>query len=81
MTAQVTIRYFASLRETAGVPTERLITAAANARDLYEELSHRYGFKLEEKHLKLSINRSYQPFESEIKDGDEIAFIPPVSGG
>ncbi|RZA24823.1 MAG: molybdopterin converting factor subunit 1 [Proteobacteria bacterium] len=81
MTAQVTIRYFASLRETAGVPSESLTTAAGSARELYEELSERYGFKLQEKHLKLSINRSYQPFESVLKDGDEIAFIPPVSGG
>jgi molybdopterin converting factor small subunit len=29
----------------------------------------------------LSVNRRYAPFETPLEDGDEVAFIPPVSGG
>jgi molybdopterin synthase sulfur carrier subunit len=81
MTKAVTVRYFASLRERAGISSETLSTSARSAHDLYQELSRRYGFALDQKHLKLAINRSYRAFESMIEDGDEIAFIPPVSGG
>jgi len=31
--------------------------------------------------LRLAVNRAYAPFESVLAPGDEIGFIPPVSGG
>lgn len=33
------------------------------------------------KMLKISINQEFVSFETEVKDGDEIAFLPPLSGG
>ncbi len=78
---KIEIRYFASLRELAGKSHEILETSATNGRELYSELQKRYGFKLEEKHLKLSLNRRYVDFESKIQSGDELVFIPPVAGG
>lgn len=81
MNRTITVRYFASLREKAGVSSETLQTEAGTARDLYQELRQRYGFHLEEKHLKVSLNREYRDFESKLSEGDELVFIPPVSGG
>ena len=31
--------------------------------------------------LMISINQAYVERDAELKDGDEVAFIPPVSGG
>lgn len=81
MSRDITVRYFASLKEKAGLSSEALSTSAATARDLYRELKERYAFPLDEHHLKVSINREYKPFTTVIAAGDEVVFIPPVSGG
>jgi molybdopterin converting factor small subunit len=31
--------------------------------------------------LAASVNRHYAPFDAALSDGDEVVFIPPVSGG
>jgi molybdopterin converting factor small subunit len=31
--------------------------------------------------LAAAVNRRYAPFDTALQDGDEVAFIPPVSGG
>ncbi|MBD4685637.1 molybdopterin synthase sulfur carrier subunit, partial [Xanthomonas citri pv. citri] len=36
---------------------------------------------LEKGKLLVAINQSISPLESAIKDGDEVAFFPPVTGG
>lgn len=81
MSQVIKVRYFAGLRELAGVSAEDVETKAATPRELYQELSAKYGFKLKEDLLKVSLNREYQPFDSLLKSGDELVFIPPVSGG
>ena len=37
--------------------------------------------KLDGVRLRVAVNRKYIPEKMELKDGDEIAFIPPVQGG
>ncbi|RYZ59424.1 MAG: MoaD/ThiS family protein [Proteobacteria bacterium] len=81
MSRDITVRYFASLKEKAGQSSEALKTSAVTASDLYRELKERHGFPLDEQHLKVSINREYKPFTTAISSGDEVVFIPPVSGG
>ncbi len=81
MNRAITVRYFASLKEKAGRAQEILRTQAETASDLYAELRERFSFPLEEQYLKVSINREYKPFHSLLADGDEVVFIPPVSGG
>ena len=31
--------------------------------------------------LKVAVNQEFSDFDAEVDDGDEIAFLPPVSGG
>lgn len=31
--------------------------------------------------LKVAVNQEFSDFNAEVKDGDEVAFLPPVSGG
>jgi molybdopterin converting factor small subunit len=37
--------------------------------------------KLDGVSLRIAVNQKYSPDEIELKDGDEVAFIPPVQGG
>ena len=77
----VHLSYFASLRESRGVPQESVGTKAATAGDLYAELQGRHSFCLSKNSVRVSINDAFVPWQAELKAGDRIAFIPPVSGG
>ncbi|SVA26708.1 uncharacterized protein METZ01_LOCUS79562, partial [marine metagenome] len=37
--------------------------------------------KLDGVSLRIAVNQQYQAEETELRDGDEVAFIPPVQGG
>jgi molybdopterin converting factor small subunit len=74
---KVTIQYYAMLREQAGRNVETRTTTAATPRALYMEL----GFTLPVTSLRAAVNGSFVALDSTLKDGDEVAFIPPVAGG
>ncbi|MBW8367335.1 MAG: MoaD/ThiS family protein [Arenimonas sp.] len=76
----VTVLYFASLREAAGVDRE-LLPLPASLRALYDALSLRHGFSLPATKLRVAVDGAFVPWDSPLSDGCEIAFIPPVSGG
>ena len=78
---RVTIRYFAALRERAGVSKESLDTSASNLSDLYDELRQRHGFQLTARDVKAALNADWASMESVLHEGDEVVFIPPVAGG
>ena len=75
------ILYFASLRDGAGMDTEEVESVHANARLLYDELRGRHGFSIRQSALRLAVNGAFAPWEQVLADGDEVAFLPPVSGG
>ena len=54
---KVKVRYFASLREQAGKSQEDIeIEKGKNLKDIYQELSLRYGFTLLPQEIKYSVN-------------------------
>jgi molybdopterin synthase catalytic subunit len=72
----VTVKLFAGLRELAGYP-ERELDDVARVRDVWPAL----GLGDEPPGLLYAVNRQYADPEQELADGDEVALIPPVSGG
>ncbi len=76
----VTVLYFASLREAAGVERESL-PLPASLEGLYGELAARYAFALPAARLRVAVDGAFVRWDSPLRDGCEIAFIPPVSGG
>jgi molybdopterin synthase catalytic subunit len=73
---RVTVRLFAGLRERAG--TGRLeIEGVERAGDVWGKL----GLGDEPGGLLVAVNREYVGPETLLEDGDEVALIPPVSGG
>jgi molybdopterin synthase sulfur carrier subunit len=75
------VLYFASLRDRAGMETEQVSSLALDARALYTELRARHGFTLEETRLRVAVNGAFAAWEQRLHEGDEVVFLPPVSGG
>lgn len=78
--AQVTVRYFASLRDRAGSEVER-VTCPASLAGLYDALSRRHGFALGREQVRVAVNGDFVDWSCVPAAGDEVVFIPPVSGG
>jgi len=77
----VEVLYFAGLRERAGTAGERVETAAADLRSLYESLSASRGLGFPIDRLRVSMDGAFAPWDTPLREGAEVVFIPPVSGG
>lgn len=75
------LRYFAVLREQAGLEEEERETVATTPAELYAELLTEKSFTLEQAVLRVAVNGDFVAFDSTLADGDEVVFIPPVAGG
>jgi molybdopterin synthase catalytic subunit/molybdopterin converting factor small subunit len=73
---RVTVRVFAGLRERAGW-SERELEGVARLADVWPAL----GLGEEPQGLLYAVNREYAAPDHRLADGDEVALIPPVSGG
>ena len=79
----VTIRLFARLREMAGgAEFRRDLPDGATARSAWEALVAEFpGFEDYSKAVSCAVNEEYARMTAPLSDGDEVAFLPPVSGG
>ena len=77
----LSLRYFAVLREQVGCDSEKCRTSAATPDELYVELKAEKGFALEQDALRVAVNGDFVSFDTSLRDGDEVVFIPPVAGG
>lgn len=79
----VTVRLFAILAEIAGGrEIELSVPKDATGRDVLDALVRRFPPMRElEGVLRLALNQEYAAWESPVSPRDEIALIPPVSGG
>ena len=80
---QITIRYFAGHRDITGRSDEHLeLDVGATVGSLWELLVARYprlaGYS---GRMLYAVNQEFGTLTSVLHDGDEVAFVPPVSGG
>jgi molybdopterin converting factor subunit 1 len=80
---QVRVRLFGSLRERAGRAELGLeLAQRATAQAAWQALVASFpALAARRASLAVAVNRVYADFETELQDGDEVVFIPPVSGG
>ena len=82
----ITVLFFAGLREAVGTASETLALPAdvATVSALRDHLAARGGqwqALASAKNLRAAVNQDMVPLTTAIKEGDEIAFFPPVTGG
>lgn len=81
----ITVRYFASIREAIGQGSETLATGAATLQALRDELIARGGAHAESlargKAVRVALNQVMSDESAALAEGSEVAFFPPVTGG
>lgn len=80
---RVTVRLFARLREAAGVSEcDCDVRPGAVVADVWRALSSRYpSLEPFAGSVTCAINAEFAKPAAEVREGDEVAFLPPVSGG
>ncbi len=80
--AVITARLFARLREQAGTDCELIDLDGATVEDVYSALRQRHpALEPDLRLIRPALNQDFSEWSERVADGDEVAFIPPVSGG
>ena len=84
-TTQVTVRFFASLREAVGAESMALeveeATLAGVRSRLAELLAAQQFEAIAAEGVQVAVNQVIVAGDAALEAGDEIAFLPPVTGG
>ena len=80
---RVTVRLFARLRDIAGASElSRDTTPGATIGEIWRDLAREFpelaGY---ERSISTAVNADYARLDRVVSEGDEVAFLPPVSGG
>jgi molybdopterin synthase sulfur carrier subunit len=81
----LTLRYFASIRETLGTGSEAVQTESTTLGALRDELIARGGAHAEalarSNAVRLALNQTMSDESAALSEGAEVGFFPPVTGG
>ncbi len=80
---RVTVRLFARLRDIAGAPElARDVAPGSTIGTLWRALAQEFPELAQyERSISSAVNADYAKMDRTLLDGDEVAFLPPVSGG
>lgn len=81
----ITVKFFASLKEIAEKEEEQIEVHSSismdQLSDIISKTSPKMGAVLRENKIMISVNQEMADADTVIHDGDEVAFLPPFSGG
>ena len=80
-TKTIRILYFAALHDAAGRTEESWKSLASTAAELYTEVAARYSFPWDRSVLRVARNDEMAAWDTELRDGDSVAFLAPFAGG
>lgn len=82
---KISVRYFASIREGLGLGNEQVDTTAATLGALRDELLARGGAYAEllarGRAVRMALDQQMSDEAASLREGTEVAFFPPVTGG
>ncbi len=76
----VKVLFFAQFQEAAGTESVDVDAAGQPVSHVKSILKENYGL-LDLDNATVAVNQEYTDMDTELKEGDTVAFIPPVSGG
>jgi len=74
---KVSVKYFASMRDRMGKDDDVVDVTGSTVADLWSQVSSE---EMPENTL-IAVNMEYTNASHALKEGDEVAFFPPVTGG
>jgi molybdopterin converting factor subunit 1 len=80
---RVKVRLFAQLRDLAGSgDLDCTVDESARVQDVWRALVHDHpGLASFTRAMSTAVNLEYARLDTPVREGDEVAFLPPVSGG
>lgn len=78
---RVRLLYFASLRDAAQCEAEDVDVGQVSLAELYDAAKVRHRFALPRERLRVARNGAFAQWNETAMEHDEVAFMPPVSGG
>jgi molybdopterin synthase sulfur carrier subunit len=80
---QITVRLFARLRDIAGTgELVRDVPPDATVRTVWDRLAREFSpLDAYTTSISAAVNAEYARLDARVSEGDEVAFLPPVSGG
>jgi molybdopterin converting factor subunit 1 len=76
------VLFFAQLKDVTGCADLELTSPPANVEQLWTELLGKFpALAAHRNNVRLARNWEYADAETQFTNGDEVALIPPVSGG
>ena len=80
---RVTVRLFARLRDITGTAElAREVQPGATIRSVWRQLAGEHPELTDyERSISSAVNADYARMDRPLAEGDEVAFLPPVSGG
>ena len=79
---KILVKIFAYLREECGFEETEMEVKGRTLDEVSREIIRQYPCLLDyDDNLLIALNRNFVPMDTVVKDGDEVALFPPVSGG
>jgi molybdopterin converting factor subunit 1 len=76
-----TARYFAMFRDQAGCESEPVEWGGGTAAELFSLVTEKHPALKQQAAALVAVNDEMASWDTELSDGDEVLFFPPVAGG
>ena len=79
---KIKVKCFSQVKYALGIDNLNLkFESGTSTSQLEKFIRRKANGELDGIPLRIALNQKYIPDETELQDGDEVAFIPPVQGG
>lgn len=80
---RIKVKFFALYREIVGLREAQIdLPSGSTALDLWNRFAESHPYLAPNlPHTRFAVNGEYTNPSTALRDGDEVAFIPPISGG
>ena len=79
---RIKVTYYGQFRDITGLNEEEIEAKdGVTVVELRDQVREKYPRIAEKREILVAINNSFAPLETGVKQDDEVAFFPPVSGG